>query len=268
MDAFAAVLNNPFSFAASVIFAYMVAVYLLALYLENNSIVDTAWGIGFILASISTWLCFGTPLLGGLIVVLILVWGIRLSTHVFIRNHKKGVEDFRYAKWRHEWKWVRTRSFFQVFMLQGVILYFIVLPAVFATSQQASFGLTTLIGLLVWLVGFFFESVGDKQLTTFIANPKNIGTIIQTGLWKYTRHPNYFGEATMWYGIWLLALPAIIPFGIFAVVGTFLASPVWITYMLLKISGVPMLEEAMAQKPGWADYAAKTSMFIPLPPKK
>jgi steroid 5-alpha reductase family enzyme len=249
--------------AAGAVFAYMTAVFLLALSQKNNSIVDVAWGPGFILVALVTLLLepgvqARQVLVGGLVAV----WGLRLAGHIFLRNRGRG-EDFRYAKWRREWgRWFVPRSFLQVFMLQGVFMLMISSP-ILLVNRSTERGLTLFdaLGSVVWLVGFFFEAVGDYQLKKFKEKPESKGKIMMSGLWRYTRHPNYFGEAALWWGIWLLALS--VPGGWAGII-----SPLTIGFLLLKVSGVTMLEKKYAGNEDFTAYARRTSSFFPLPPKK
>jgi len=196
------------------------------------------------------------------ITLLVSLWGLRLFYHILKRNHGKP-EDFRYVAFRKAWgKWVIPRAFLQVYMLQGLLMFLIALPFILLKDGQAQVNYVLfVIGVLVFAVGFTFESVGDAQLKAFLSDPDNRGKIMDGGLWHYTRHPNYFGEATLWWGIFLIALSGgVTPF---AVIG-----PVTITLLLLFVSGVPLLEKSMKDKPGYAEYAAKTSIFVPWFPKK
>jgi steroid 5-alpha reductase family enzyme len=261
-------LLNPYVFTAVILFLDMIWVYLIALYLKNNGIVDIAYGLAYILVVATTLYNFGEYPLGGVVVTLISVWGLRLAIRIHERGRGKP-EDFRYAAWRAQWQWVKTRSFFQIYMLQGLIIYLIALPAITAASHNApSMPALTVIGIAIWLIGFFFEALGDYQLDRYIRDPSHKGSIMQEGLWSITRHPNYFGEATMWWGIYLVTLPALLSTSIALTLFTLVSSPILITYLLLKVSGVPMLEKAMSQKPGWAQYASRVSVFIPWFPKK
>jgi steroid 5-alpha reductase family enzyme len=245
------------------IFLYFTIFFITGTVLKNNSIVDIGWGIGFVIVAwyvLITRADLTAPRL--LITFLISVWGLRLFYHILKRNFGKG-EDFRYAKWREEWgKWVIPRAFIQVYMLQGLFMYIISLPVALLNSDVYRLNTALLIiGLLVWLVGFFFEAVGDYQLKVFVGDSSNRGKLMMTGLWKYTRHPNYFGEATMWWGIFLISLG-----GGASLIGVI--SPLTITFLLLFVSGVPLLEKSMKKKPGYEEYAHKTSVFIPWFPKK
>ena len=248
----------------AVIIGFMIILWLVSLALKNASIVDIFWGAGFVL---SAWLFFGFTPDGFLprkllLVILVTIWGLRLSTHIFLRNKGKP-EDFRYQKWREEngsiWWW---KSFFQVFLLQGLLLWIVSMPLLAAQFFGKVDHLTVLdfIGAAVWLIGFFFESVGDFQLTRFIKNPQNRGKVLSSGVWRYTRHPNYFGDAAQWWGFYLLALVAG---GWWAIV-----SPVIMTYLLTRVSGVSLLEKSLDAKPGYRQYVESTSAFIPWFPKK
>ena len=255
--------TSPYAFTAIILFVDMVWVFLVALYLKNNGIVDIAYGLAYLLIAATTLYNFGEYPLGGLITALVAIWGLRLAIRIHERTRHKP-EDFRYAAWRKSWTWVKTRSFFQIFMLQGLLIYLIALPIITANSHPADFLVPiSILGVIVWVVGFFFEAVGDYQLDQFIKAPEHKGMLMQSGLWSITRHPNYFGEATMWWGIWIIALPALMPLGLACTLFTFLASPALITFLLLKVSGVPLLEAAMKEKSGWAEYAARVPAFIP-----
>lgn len=249
--------------AAIIIFVYFFTLFVVGTLLKNNSIVDIGWGIGFvILAWILLFLRLPAALVRVSITLLVSLWGLRLFYHILKRNHGKP-EDFRYVAFRKAWgKWVIPRAFLQVYMLQGLLMFLIALPFILLKDGQAQVNYVLfVIGVLVFAVGFTFESVGDAQLKAFLSDPDNRGKIMDGGLWHYTRHPNYFGEATLWWGIFLIALSGgVTPF---AVIG-----PVTITLLLLFVSGVPLLEKSMKDKPGYAEYAAKTSIFVPWFPKK
>lgn len=245
------------------IFVYFFIFFIVGTLIKNNSIVDMGWGIGFVLVA---WFVFlrseSQPLPQILMTLFVSIWGLRLFYHILKRNLGKP-EDFRYATWRKEWgKFVIPRAFLQVYMLQGVFMFLVSLAVILFPSQVSQVSLPVMIvGACIWILGFFFEAVGDYQLKVFIANPDNRGKIMQTGLWRFTRHPNYFGEATMWWGIFLIALSGgTSPIAII--------SPITITCLLLFVSGIPLLEKSMKTKPGFEEYASKTSIFIPWFPKK
>ena len=249
--------------AALIIFVYFFLFFLLGTALRNNGVVDVGWGIGFVVVA---WLMLLLRLPASLaritLTLLITLWGVRLFSHILKRNLGKP-EDFRYAAFRKAWgKWVVPRAFLQVYMLQGVFMFLISLPVTLSTGAQplANIWLYGL-GLAVFGVGFAFEAIGDAQLSAFIHNPANKGKLMTTGLWRYTRHPNYFGEATMWWGLFLIALGGGASF--FTVI-----SPITITLLLLFVSGVPLLEKSMQNRDGYQAYAKETSIFFPWFPKK
>ncbi len=247
---------------AGIIFLYMTLIFMIAQLKKDNSIVDVAWPIGFIIVALYSLITKGlysAPHI--LITCMIIVWGVRLSFHIMVRNWGKG-EDPRYKKWRAEWGNTATiRFFFQIFMLQGLILIIIAYPIiVINSSMQQEIGFLHIIGFCMWIIGFFFEAVGDYQLYIFKKNPTNKGNIMMDGLWKYTRHPNYFGEVTMWLGIFIMALS--VPYGWTAII-----SPLLITYLLLFVSGIPMAEKSLEAFPEFQAYKKRTSIFFPLKPK-
>lgn len=249
--------------AGLLIFIYFFCFFIAATALKNNSIVDIGWGMGFVLTAWFLQIMSGQVFLPQVIItVLTTIWGLRLFYHILRRNIHKG-EDFRYAAWRSEWgAWVIPRAFLQVFMLQGLFMYLISLSAIltFETEKQFFSGFLAAAGIVLWAIGFYFEAVGDHQLKLFISNPDNKGTLMQSGLWAYTRHPNYFGEAVQWWGILLVAWSGGASWAA-------LLSPVTITILLLFVSGVPLLEKSMAKRPGFQEYAAKTNKFFPWFPK-
>lgn len=228
----------------------------------RNDIADVAWGLGFILAAAVSLVAGGQYAPRGLLVsLLVLAWGVRLALHIHTRNRGKG-EDPRYRQWREEWgRWFVLRSFLQVFMLQGVLLVLVAVPVIFVNGAPPTpLGWLDSLGFFIWLTGFLFEAVGDRQLLHFIRNPENKGQLMTGGLWRYTRHPNYFGEVTLWWGIWLIALA--VPGGWWTVIG-----PLAITVLILKVSGIPMLEKHYEGRPDFEEYKRRTSAFFPLPPR-
>lgn len=248
---------------AGVIGGFVTALFLLSLIIKRNDIADIAWGIGIFSVALLSYLTGAPSLIALVLTILAGLWSFRLSLRILLRNLKKS-EDVRYKKWRDEWgKWFYLRSYLQVYLLQGALMivvgYSFIHVSVF--GGETTFGWWQLMGLVVWIIGYLFEVVGDWQLDRFLAQPENRGQIMQRGLWRYSRHPNYFGEVTMWWGIWLMVAP--LPLGYLALI-----SPLAITMLILKVSGVPMLERLMADNPSFQEYQRRTSVFFPLPPKK
>jgi steroid 5-alpha reductase family enzyme len=237
----------------------MIVWYGISLVRKRNDVADIAWGLGFVLVSwVSFYLSPNTER-GLLVAVLVTLWGIRLSLHIFLRNLNKP-EDFRYRNWRDSWKHFYLRSFLQVFILQGLFLYIISLSVIFIQQDPTRhLALIDWAGTTVWVVGFLTESVSDYQLNAFKKKPGHAGHIITTGLWRYSRHPNYFGEAVQWWGIFLIALP--LSGGWITIV-----SPLTITWLIRYVSGVPMLERKYAGNAEFEHYKKRTSIFFPLPP--
>lgn len=250
--------------AAAAVLAYMVAWFALATVLRNNGIVDIAWGLGFIVIALTTMSyneSLSTPQ-GALVTMLVLAWGLRLAVHIFIRGRGAG-EDWRYKQWREDWgrTWI-WRSFLQVYLLQGFFMLGIA-GAIITVAANPDGTITWLhwLGAAVAAAGLIVEAVGDAQLQSFIKHRKSADNrFITTGLWRYTRHPNYFGDAVFWWGLAMIAIS--VPYGWLGIV-----SAVWITWSLRFLSGVPLLEKKFAGHPDWEAYAAATPVFIPGPVK-
>lgn len=245
------------------VLAYMTVWFLLALWRRRNDLADIAWGGGFITAALAAGLLAEevTPR-GRLVIGLVILWGLRLAVHIGLRNLGRG-EDERYRRWREEWgrHWL-LRSYLQVFLLQGALCFLISLPVLkIVFSGPSPWTVLDALGLGVWCAGLFFEALGDFQLAQFKKDPDNRGRIIQHGLWRYSRHPNYFGEVTLWWGVYLLALST--PGSWWTVIG-----PLTITFLILKVSGIPLLEKKYANNAAFQEYARRTSAFFPLPPRK
>ncbi len=240
-----------------VLFVFMTMIWLISLYAKDASIVDRIWGISFILQAII--LAFLHPSYHSLLLaVLSSIWGLRLSIHIHLRD-RKDEEDFRYqAMRRHHGKRFWWYSLFSVFWLQGILSCMIAAPFyAVALSQQSSLGFFSIVGLVVWSVGFYYESVADWQLSHFKKNPENRGKIMQQGVWSETRHPNYFGDVCQFWGFYLIA--AETTFGIWSFFG-----PMLLTGLIIKVSGVALLETGKyKEKPGYANYVATTPAFVP-----
>ncbi len=250
--------------AALVILAYMTAIWVASLAKKNASIVDIFWGLGFVIVG---WVYFALTdgYIGrkALLMILVTIWGLRLSGYILWRNWGRG-EDFRYRKWREEagagfwWK-----SYFRVFLTQGALMWVISAPLLAAQYAAAPTRITLLddLGLILWALGFFFEAVGDLQLARFKANPDNKGKVMNRGVWRYTRHPNYFGDSAQWWGYYFIAAAASGWWTVF--------SPALMTALLLRVSGVALLEKTLVEtKPQYKEYIETTSAFLPLPPRK
>jgi steroid 5-alpha reductase family enzyme len=242
----------------------MLAVWLLSLIKKDASIVDVFWGLGFSMIAVVSYLVAGGYAARKILITAVtVVWGIRLASYILWRNWGSG-EDFRYQAMRKRaGKWFPIMSLFTVFGLQGLLMWIISLPIQIAELSPEPSRLTWLdwLGATVWLVGFLFESAGDLQLAWFKSDPRNEGKVMDRGLWRYTRHPNYFGDAVLWWGMFLIALST--PLGWWTVI-----SPLMMTGLLMKVSGVALLEKTLVKtKPEYTDYIERTSAFFPWPPR-
>jgi steroid 5-alpha reductase family enzyme len=244
------------------VLVYMTVLFALALLRRDNSVADAGWGIGVLVVwAVTFFLEPGGTALQGFAGVLVAAWGLRLSAHIGLRNRGRG-EDFRYAQWRKDWgRAFVPRTYLQVFLLQGLFLVLVAMPVILINrSRSGRIGPFAAAGAGIWLIGFLFESVGDSQLRRFKGDPANRGRIMTEGLWKYTRHPNYFGESLMWWGLAVLGLS--VPGGWAGAV-----SPLVLTILLTKVSGIPLLERKYRGNAEFEAYARRTSAFIPLPPR-
>ena len=250
--------------SAAAVATAMVALWLWSLATRDASIVDVFWGLGFVVVA---WVAFalgdgdaGRKLCAAGATTL---WGLRLAGHLAWRNHGAG-EDPRYQRMRRRHGdrfWIVSLA--TVFGLQGALMLVVSLPVQIAQAVPGPpVGAIDAAGLALVAVGLFFETVGDAQLARFRADPANRGQVMDRGLWRYTRHPNYFGDAVVWWGLGLLA--CAVPWGF---VG--LGSSALMTFLLLRVSGVALLERGLrGSKPGWDDYVARTSAFVPRRPAR
>jgi steroid 5-alpha reductase family enzyme len=242
----------------------MSVLWLLSLRLRDASIVDPFWGTGFVMVA---WLAAlgaqGTSARRLLALALVTVWGLRLSLHLLVRNRGRG-EDPRYRAMRaRSGALFPVVSLFTVFAFQGALLWVVSLPlqVAIALPGPSSLGPLDLVAAGLWALGFLFEAVGDWQLVRFRRDPANRGQALESGLWRYTRHPNYFGDAVQWWGFGLLGLAA----------GAWwtLVSPAAMTFLLVKVSGVALLEKDIAERrPGYRDYVRRTNAFFPWFPRE
>jgi len=241
---------------AVIIFMHLWFVY--AAITKRNDIADVAWGLGFILLA-TIGVCVNFNLKTLLVWLLVSFWGFRLAWHIFNRFIRKKQEDKRYLNWRQDWgkNWLFW-SWAKVFLTQGFFLFLVALPIIFLSQQTTNdLTLVNLIGLLLWIFGISFETIADKQLKTFLSKPKQAGQgrIMKTGLWKFSRHPNYFGEAVIWWGMWLIT------FGDYfwlTIIG-----PITITLLLRFVSGVPLAEAGFKDDKEFQEYAKKTPAMFP-----
>jgi steroid 5-alpha reductase family enzyme len=250
--------------AGAVALGLMVTVWLLSVAMRNASIVDSFWGLGFVLIAWATFAVGdGWRPRGLLVAACVSVWGLRLSIHIGRRNLGQP-EDYRYAAMRRRHGdrfWLVSLG--TVFVLQAAIMWVVSLPVQLAQVPSSPDHVTVLdvLGLAVFVCGLAFEALGDLQLERFKADSANAGTVMDHGLWRYTRHPNYFGDALVWWGLFLIAASHTESW--WTVIG-----PLTMTLFLTRISGVPLLERRMARtRPGYADYMKRTSGFIPRPPR-
>ncbi|HME68599.1 MAG TPA: DUF1295 domain-containing protein [Myxococcota bacterium] len=241
------------------------AVWVLSVVRRDASVVDVLWGLGFaFVALVAYGACDAPTSRARLVLALTVLWGARLALYLTWRNSGEG-EDFRYGAMRRRhggrFAWV---SLYTVFGLQAALCWVISLPvqAAIASPTPAALDLLDALGVVLFGVGFFFESVGDLQLARFKADPMNRGKVMDRGLWAWTRHPNYFGDTLVWWGLFMLALAT--PVGIFT-----LPAPLLLTFLLLRVSGVPLLERSLVKRrPEYKEYMERTSAFLPRPPRR
>lgn len=251
---------------AVLVLAMMLALWALSVVIADSSIADIFWGLGFVIIVAFTWFVSdGVDSRRTLVAALVAIWGIRLGAYIGWRN--RGGEDPRYARLRQHVESqggnYAIHSLVHIYLLQGTFMWLVSLVLVFSMviDTPATLGWLAWLGAGTWLVGMYFETVADLQLSRFRADPDNDGKILDRGLWRYTRHPNYFGEACVWLGFFLIAIENA--WGALTVV-----SLVTIYYALLGPSGKGLLERRMGKKrPGFEDYRRRTSGFFPLPPK-
>lgn len=253
-------LSEIFSTLALTVLVYMTAWFVLAFILKRRDVVDSAWGLGFVLTSWTAYMLRNNEETVSLIsALLVTAWGTRLFIHLTARNIKKS-EDYRYKQMGELGSakiWLKT--FFSVFVLQGILLLSISLPIIgIMYGEHMQWPHLAQLGLLLWIFGIVFESVADYQLRRFIQSKKK--GILQSGLWKYSRHPNYFGEVTVWWGAGIVSVAFGQSWG--------LLGALVIAFLILKISGIPLLEKRYAENAEYQKYARRTSIFFPLPVRK
>jgi steroid 5-alpha reductase family enzyme len=252
-----------------ILLAYFLIWYVIAQVKNNNGLVDIAWGMGIVVSAISSRILGNQYTLTGLIVTgLTIIWGVRLSVYLFKRNFNKP-EDFRYQNFKRKWGTnLRLKALVYVFLTQSVFSYIIGLPIILTnTLNNESFGIFSIVlatfGTIIFFIGFVFEVLADHSLAKFKKDPNNKGKIMQKNVWKLSRHPNYFGEATIWWGITIVSLATLNPYNLIGLV-----SPIIITYLLLFVTGVPLLEQKYKDNLAYQAYAKRTPIFFPMCPKK
>lgn len=256
----------------AILVTIIVGLWWLATRIRDASFIDAFWAFGMVILAWASWLHSGpvTPR-GNILLGLVTLWGMRLSLHLFTRWRAEG-EDARYkmiigrAMEKNGWSWNKT-ALIMVFAMQAPLLFITCLPAqigIMSSYGSDTVGWLAYAGIIAALTGVAFETIGDAQLKRFKNDPANAGKVMDSGLWRYTRHPNYFGDFAAWWGIWLVAADAGLGVALASVIG-----PIFLSFTLMRWSGGPMLERGMRKtRPQYADYVAKTSSFFPWPPKK
>lgn len=249
------------SINAAALFVYMTAAYVIAYYRQRLDTVDVAWGIGFIVVAWSSYLQHHNDV-SLLLAVLVTVWGARLASHIGQRSLKSLEDDARYTELSKKWRgnfWLRAYT--SIFLLQGALIWIVSLPVSLASGYQSySLSWLTVVGVWVWIAGFTIEAIADRQLRDFLSR-SNHPKLFQGGLWRYSRHPNYFGELTQWYGIAIIALQ--VNYGWIGFIG-----PLVLTYLIMFVSGLPPIERAKAKDAEYQAYKKHTSALVPLPPRE
>jgi steroid 5-alpha reductase family enzyme len=257
-----AMLAQLLAVSAGAMLAYALALWALSLPLHDVSIVDPGWGLGFVIVA---WLAFalgeGCVSRRALLAGLVSIWGLRLAGHLIARKLSERREDPRYAdmRRRHGARFALV-SLGSVFLTQALLIWIVSLPLQASAPETDRLGALDGVGIAAWALGFLFEAVGDRQLSRFRADASNRGRVMDRGLWRYTRHPNYFGDFMVWWGVWLIALSTVGAW--WTVVG-----PLVMSTLLIRVSGKGLLEQRMSARPGYREYASRTSGFVPLPPR-
>lgn len=257
-----------FGLAAAASIALLTVTFIIARVRNRYDLVDVIWGVAFIVIAVTSYLLqpdIKLLSIQTLTTGLVIIWGLRLAVHIFTRWNRSADEDRRYADMRREYAslpgGVLVNMFGRVYIVQAFLALIVSSSVVIINSAVITdFGILAGIGLGVWVIGFFFEAVGDAQLRKHLADPSNKGVLMTSGLWQFTRHPNYFGEMTQWWGIFIIALS--VPFWWISIIG-----PIVITALLLFFSGVPLTERHFEGRAGWEEYKRRTSKVFPLPPR-
>ena len=261
-DSYNVVMEIPidsYFFVIPLILAYITGVFVVSYFRKNSGTLDIAWGIGFVTIAWFLYFINGTHSNTQLLInILVTLWGVRLFLNILVRSLGKP-EDSRYTEMRKGWKYPWLTSYFFVFLPQALFMLIIASPIILINSHYLNnISNIVYLGVAIWVVGFIFETCGDLQLMLFLKQPENKGKILASGLWSLTRHPNYFGEITQWWGIYVIIIAAFGLSGLWTII-----SPVAITWLLLKVSGIPLLEKRYAGNKEFDAYKQRTNALIP-----
>ncbi len=238
---------------------FMTGLFVVANRLKRYDMVDVGWGLCFMVIAATSYVLGEGGWVQGVVTGLVAVWGSRLAWHIGRRIRRTAHEDERYVELRKNWRGnLALNTFLRVYLVQALLALLVCVPVMHVNlTRNTDWSLLASLGLVVWLAGFLCEAVADRQLASFLANPKNKGKLMSEGLWKNARYPNYFGEITMWWGIALIALGT--PYGWVALGGAAL-----ITYLIVYISGIPLKEARLRKREGWKEYVASTRLLLPV----
>lgn len=247
-----------------IILSLVTLLWVWSVFIKNVSIIDIFWGLGYVI--VNSLYFFSSEVYDQrkiVLLILVAIWGLRLTVYLGWRNYGKQ-EDYRYQEFRKKYGPERYWwfSYFQVFLLQGTLIMIISLPflGIHSNNNVNAINLLDYIAIVFWLVGFLFETIGDYQLAKFKSNLNNKGNVLNSGLWRFTRHPNYFGDATVWFAYALFSIAA----------GSywFIIGPIIMVFLIIKVSGVALLEDTLKEtKPKYKEYIQKTNSFFPWFPK-
>ncbi|PIA86857.1 DUF1295 domain-containing protein [Streptococcus parauberis] len=254
---------NKYILTVGIVLISFIFVFFIGKRENKHDLLDVLWGAAFILSSVISYLISNNKTYSGLLMtILVIIWGSRLTFHLAKRNIK-AKEDFRYDDYRKNYKgkYFDFYFFFRMYLVQFVLCIIVVLPVIYVNiTGNAKISILTINGIFLWIIGFIFESVGDKQLKDFRSKSENKGELMTSGLWAYTRHPNYFGEAIQWWGIYIISISNLNNVWL-------IFSPLVITLLVRFVSGVPLLERKYEGRQDWEEYKNSTSVFFPLPQK-
>jgi len=249
-------------FVAMLVVIHQILWFVISRYAKRVDVVDIAWGLNGVIIAWSAFLLNTYSVRTMLVAALVTVWGLRLALHLFVRI-RHSPEDKRYQAIKDAWgAYGAVGIFLQIFLLQALLIMIVTSPVmVIALTSGQHVGWLDLLGMFIWLIGFLCEMIADKQLKDFMRESRQRSEILDTGLWRYSRHPNFLGEIMQWWGVWLIAMHS--PYGWLSIIG-----PLTITYFITCVSGIPLIERQLAQNPRYVDYQRTTSILIPWFPKK